>query len=191
MDQVTPLSPRRFAGLDAGLMVTRVTAGYFAEHPELGERERIRMRPDCERDLNAHYRFLQAAMIYGAPQVFEQYTCWLGDVYRHHRLPKDYLVDTFRLLGAYLERHLPEATAALAVGLLASARETLRGAVVEVPDPSRRGLLLAGAGDFTQALVGGDSGVAGSVAERALAGGLGLVDVAVGVIQPSMYEIGR
>ncbi|MEW8015069.1 MAG: B12-binding domain-containing protein [Candidatus Sedimenticola endophacoides] len=62
--------------------------------------------------------------------------------------------------------------------------------MVEVPDPSRRGLRLAGAGDFTQALVGGDSGVAGSVAERALAGGLGLVDVAVGVIQPSMYAIG-
>ncbi|MEW8014090.1 MAG: hypothetical protein AB2807_04675 [Candidatus Sedimenticola endophacoides] len=101
MAQVTPLSPRQFADLDAGLMVTRVTAGYFAEHPELGERERIRMRPGCERDLNAHYRFLQAAMIYGTPQVFEQYTRWLGDVYRHHRLPKDYLVDTFRLLGAY------------------------------------------------------------------------------------------
>ncbi len=171
--------------------VSTVTQRIYAAHPELLHRFGAKGQATCREDLQYHVEYLLAALYGAESSLFLDYVLWLKSVLESRGVPGGHLDESLRLLQQFFRERLAPASAAPVDALWQAGIDALAGGPREAtryhrlapaPQPQSR--------DYLQALLDGNRKSATQIVLDAMAREKNLVDVAIGVIQPAMYEIG-
>lgn len=184
-----PLSPTAIATLVAATdeLVAELTTWYRERFPGLGPRGQAA----CEEDTRYHLEHLLSALTVDRHEPFEIYAGWLGEVLAARNIPRAHLAEAFRQLAMLIGRRLsPADAAAVAAVLEAGAMATehpdrLTAAIGNgAPQP------LAETDAFTRLLLQGDGPGAGRLARTLMDQGVAPLELAVRLLQPSLYRVG-
>lgn len=192
-DALTPLDGALLERFDAlrPAAITSVCDRFYGTHGSIYQRFGPKGRERCREDLAFLLEFLRPVLEFGLVETMVEYLSWLRSVLAARAIPGDHVLLSLEWVGQFLALSMEPADARK-VGLavrdvaarLAQAPET--PAVAPLPDapwPEAKA--------FETALLSGSQRGAAAIVDRSLADGRGLVDVEMGIIQPSLYHVGE
>lgn len=172
--------------------ITTVSERFFSDHPEIYQSFGQRGREACREDLAFTLDFLRPALEFGTVQPFVDYVLWLREVLATRAIPVTHVPLALDWLGAFYREHLPEAAAAAVTAVLDAARAapavTTGIATGTGPGPPEDWPEFPA---VQEALLAGDRKRCLAVLRERLAGGAGLLDVELRLVQPALYQVGR
>lgn len=187
--QIDPEVLTRFAALREAAVCYAVAASETSD-PEIHARFGVRGRAACAEDIAYHLDFLRPALETGDVTPFVGYLAWLVQVLKSRGVPHQSVLRSVGDLARFFQDQLGESgmpiVAALRAGEAALLKEVAAPAF-DRPCPDR----WDEAGPYSAAALRGERTDATAVLDGALARRDSLALVAVHVIQPAMYEIGR
>lgn len=170
----------------------RVADRFGTAHAEDYAPYGARGREACRQDIAYHLEFLAPVLEFGIVQPMVDYLRWLEGVLDSRGIPADHLAVSLEWLAQYYAEAMPGPYGEAVAGALRMAVARLldpRGAPAPADASMPRAWPECGA--FTTALLEGDRHAAAAVFERALDANASLVDVALHLVQPALYAIGR
>ncbi len=169
-----------------------VVARQYQRRPELTGRYGKLGQARCVQDVAYHLAHLSVAIATASPALFVNYLAWSKVVLVARNVHPEDVAESLDCLAEVLRAELPGEAGALAAHYVAEAGRALPAAPADVPsvlegdDP-----LAALARQYLQALLGGDRHAAGRLVLDAVAGGVPVRDVYLGVLQRAQQEVGR
>ena len=171
-----------------------VSGRLYAKHPEYFERYGEKGRRACREDIVSHLAYIEGAIEAESSLPFTEYLRWLRAVLAARGIDDESLIDSVRLLGDYFEDHLEPHQKALL-------RRVLVEGVTALTDPRRSGAdpawqrwlppAVPAAEPLTGHLTEGNLAAVRGVVRETQADGIGYVDMATRLFQPSLYRIGE
>lgn len=187
--QINPRGIESFCTLREEAIAHALAASERA-FPEVHARFGPKGRAACAEDLGFHLDFLQPALETGEIALFLAYLGWLVQVLSSRGVPLRSVEQSLDDLGAFFAGRMGEHGASV-VAVLAAGKAALRQGIVtptyDRPCPAPREEAIPYAGVALQ----GRREDAMALLDSALAREHSLSHVAVHVIQPAMYEVGR
>ena len=160
-------------------------------HPELWQHFGDPGVAACREDTDRHIDHLASALLADDPAIFVGYACWLAEVLTSRDVPITHLAESFALLDGFCSVHLPAVHARRVTAMVDAARSALARTGPMAPPAQARMAALATAAGYRERVLAGDEGGAREVITVAMRGGATLAEVAGGLIQPAMTEVGR
>lgn len=183
---------RERLGSAAAEVVEDVLVELYRLHPEWKARFGPRWRDQCREDLHDHNEYVRTCLDTGYVEPFEDYARWLASVLEGRGISPEHLAESFELLSiAWGTRLDPSDHATVAMVLRAGIAALERSEPYEPAYYRHLPEAMPVTMSLTEALVAGDRMSARRIMFEPLEQGRPLVDVAVGLVQPAMYEIGR
>lgn len=164
---------------------------FYQAHPDYVKRFGARGRQTCREDIDYHLQFLTAALESDAPEILQSYLHWLSSVLENRGVPGHHLRESLALIEDFVVQHLPDAAAPIRQMLAAGieALDTGRATLLPLYNPVPR--LIPQSRIFTSALLKADRKAAQSVVSGQLQQDMHYTEIAVGIVQPALYEIGQ
>lgn len=187
--QIDAQSVERFCSL-RGEAIAHALAASERAFPEVYARFGAKGRTACAEDLGFHLDFLQPALETGEISPFLAYLGWLVQVLSSRGVPHGSIEQSLDDLAEFFAVRLGEHAAPIGAALAAGKAALQQGIVAPTydwPCPAPRHEAIPYAGVALQ----GRREDAMALLEGALAREQSLPQVAVHVIQPAMYEVGR
>ncbi len=184
-------------------VAARITDEFLVRHPDWVIRYGDRARHFGVEDAVYHQEFLAAAIESGEPTAFASYLGWTAGVLGARGISQAALRETVDQISVELQSMLAPAPAAdLAAFIAASLQESPLGAAALAATAgsgsggipcaiTRDGALSSVQSLFLQAILRGHRDAAVLVAVESVRQGHPIADVYSGVLQESMYEVGR
>ncbi len=172
--------------------INAVTERFYANHGDTYSQFGPRGREACREDLAFHLEFLRPVLEFGLLQPMVDYLRWLDSVLSTRDVPSDHLGLSLEWLAEFFSASMQGRDGQTVVKALQKIREQFLE-----PDTAQPAIYRMmprrwqESEEFQTALLAGDRRGAGSLLDRCLEQGHGLVDVELHVIQPALYEIGR
>lgn len=179
-------------GEHAPSAVDYVVAELYSQHPQLMERFGEAGKKHCRNDIAYQLEFLTAAIGAGASQPFTSYVQWAKRLLEARNVPTASLRESLDILTEFLRQHASTELAEKAQPVLDDAKTafdttTDAGALSLRHMPAPRLKLER----LVSSLVRGRHEDVLGLIRGALHGESLYIDVAVHVIQPAMYDVGR
>lgn len=169
-----------------------VAARFASSHGEDYAPYGNRGREACRQDIAYHLEFLRPVLEFGIVQPMVDYLRWLEDVLASRGVPEAHLAVSLEWLAQYYVGAMPGPEGEAIGGALRSAVARLQEHGERVPALSA---LMPHAwpecGEFTTALLAGERHAAAAIFERAMDANGSLVEVALHLVQPALYEVGH
>ncbi len=179
----------RSAAADVGRLAAAL---YYMRHPAVALHHGEVGRGFCVDDGALHVQHLADSLLAGSADVLADYLGWCSSVLAHAKVSHEVFGDFLDATAEALQLALPPEHAAKARAALAAARELAVFDVVStaslIDESTPLGAL---ARRFNTLLVAGDRQAAAQLVLDALAAGVSIQDVYLGIFQASQYEIGR
>lgn len=145
----------------------------------------------CSNDVGHHLDYLEAAVNSDTPDIFVQYTLWLKDVLASRGISAQLLGTAFTTLSKFFETRLAPSEAGRLAAVLDAAAAALNGEMPPVLYGQTRLPAHKQAGHYGELVLQGQHKRAFALLRGAMQGGHSLTEVAVRLIQPALYEVGR
>ena len=171
-------------------VAANVTEEFLRRHPEWVSRYGDRARVRGVEDARFHGDFLAGAIEAGGTEPFAAYARWTGRVLAARGIGREFLAENLEQIGDAFGRALDGDAADLVRRTVEAGVAAAREAP-ESPDDARPGALSVSREVFTRAALAGDRGAADTIVGEAIREGHSIVDVYVGVLEPSQVEVGR
>lgn len=168
-----------------------VTTAYFEAHPECKNGDIDRIKAMCKSDFQYHLDFLLTSLSTGTQTIFYDYTLWLKGVLENRSLSIRHPIESFSFMKDSISKRLNGGDIAVSAETLDRAIAILKQNASVEASQLEATYIDDGNKQFTNALIIGDKKNAEAIASKSLNGGVALVDLEVGIVQPAMYEIGR
>ncbi len=180
--------------MDPNLLIDWVTEHYYLRYPEQARQYGDRGRAACRADVAHHWEFLQDASAVEQADLFTGYVLWLQSVLEHRGLDTRHIDASLELMETYLRDRIdpsaPVQTTRL-LGVLALGRKALARPLATADAYALTAQNTPALAPLVDALCAGDRRTAGHTLFTTLApGGRDFLDLAVGIIQPALYEVG-
>ncbi len=176
----------RSAATDA--VAERFASEHAADYAPYGARG----RDACRQDITYHLEFLRPVLEFGIVQPMVDYLRWLEAVLGSRGVPVAHLAVSLEWLAQYYAETMPGSHGEAIAGALRMAVARLHEAdAVAAPPDAMLPHAWPECGVFVTALLDGDRQAASAVFDRAMDANRGLVEVAMHLVQPALYEVGR
>lgn len=166
---------------------------YYMRHPHVALAHGERGRASCLTDTIHHFHHLADAELAGSERIFADYLSWVGSVLREAKIARAALHDLLECMYEAIRLTLPATVAASSVAFAQRAVSTLerverfvQGSYIDETTTLGR---LARA--YHDQLLAGERHNAAQLVMQAVASGIQVQDIYLGVFQTSQYEIGR
>jgi len=158
---------------------------YGSELAYLGERG----RSACRADIHFHLEFLRPVLETGLIQPYVDYLSWLSDVFIARRIPSSHLGKTLEWIGQFYADEMPGEGDKVQRALTLAFEQSIavEHQPPEEPDPR----LWPQLARFKTALLDGERRRATDIVDQLQRSGRSLIEVYVGLVQPSLYGVGR
>lgn len=178
---------------DRTQMIDWVMDQYYRLNPGQDKKYGGRGRQACREDIAHHWAYLSDAAAVDQPEIFVNYAVWLLSVLVDRGLEARHLDSSLALMEEYLRKQ-PDLTSPAnrreLLGILAQGRHALQAPLVRTDPYAPGSLEAARTASLVDALCVGDRHAARSALFAGQSGGQNFLDLAVGTIQPALYEIG-
>jgi methanogenic corrinoid protein MtbC1 len=190
---MTPVADSSFAMRERTEEAVRwVAEALYRRHSRALAFRGARGRQHTERDIAYHVEFMDAALTTGAPVFFTDYLRWLATVLESRGIPVQMLDESLKLLAEFYRGALPSAEAGRVGALIDQGRRVLLQERVagEPVYGLHRPQDLPEAADLARALIAGDVQGARRLCDDCWRASGGYVELATGLFQPALYDIG-
>jgi len=169
-----------------------VADALYRRHSQVLSLRGVRGRQHTEQDIADFVEFLGAALTTGAPVFFTDYVRWLATVMESRGVPVQMLDESLGLLAEFYREALPASAAAPVVDLLDQGRRALLQERVagEPVYGIQRPQELPEAEALARALIAGDVQHARRLCDDGWRISGSYVQLATGLFQPALYDIG-
>jgi methanogenic corrinoid protein MtbC1 len=169
-----------------------VADALYQRHSQALTLRGARGRQHTEQDIAYQVEFLAAALTTGAPVFFTDYVRWVATVLESRGVPVQMLDESLELLSAFYREALPPPSAGPVVDLLDQGRRALLQERVagEPVYGIQRPQELPEAGALARALIAGDVQHARRLCDDRWRTSGSYVQLATGLFQPALYDIG-
>lgn len=145
----------------------------------------------CSEDIGHHLDYLEAAVNSDASAIFVQYTLWLKDVLGSRGIAAQLLGTSFTALSKFFGTRLAPGDAGRVAAVLDAAAAALDGERPPLLYGQARLPALEGVGHYAELVLQGQHKTALALLRGAMQEGHSLTEVAVRLVQPALYEVGR
>lgn len=159
--------------------------------PRLEERFGRRASQFCREDIGYHLDFLRPVLETGELSVFIAYLGWLRQVLLSRGVPDDSLSDSLSRLSEFYQAQLGDGAEPLVRALMAGKQALADGVEAPYYGSDCDVPLPADVEAFRDALLAGDQRRARTLFNEALDRERDVSGVAVNLVQPALYEVGR
>jgi methanogenic corrinoid protein MtbC1 len=164
----------------------------YERYPALYRRFGDAGRRACRDDLRFHLAFLDGALAAEEPAAFADYVAWLAGILESRSVPTASLAASLELLADFFASHLTPGQSAVVGSVLATGGAALRAS----GGSTAMGAGLARPGhphatSLADLLTHGDRNGSRALANEAAEGGMGYLDLGVGLFQPALYQVGE
>jgi MerR family transcriptional regulator, light-induced transcriptional regulator len=169
-----------------------VAEALYQRHAQAPALRGARGRQHTEQDIAYHVEFLAAALTTAAPVFFTDYVRWLATVLESRGVPVQMLNESLELLTEFYREALPPAAAGPVMDLLDQGRQVLLQERVagEPVYGTHRPQELPEAEALARALIAGDVQHARRLCDERWRTSGSYVQLATGLFQPALYDIG-
>ena len=168
-----------------------VTDEFFARHPDWQKRYGESGHRHGVADACFHIDFLAGAVEAGSALPFEEYARWAVRMLAGRGIDPRFVAENLDQIGRALVPHLENAEQAHVARLLTAACAAALEDSAAAPCLAGDDQLALTRGLFTQAILQGNRAAACNIATEAVRAGYSVPDVYVGVLQESLYQVGR
>jgi len=180
-------------------IISQVTADYLRKHPQNNIESEVFIRKICREDMEKHLSFLINSIKINTPDVFSNYISWLKGVLEYRGLDTDHTSIALHSLYQQiiklqnLDNDLSDKDWNIALNIILKAIEDYNAPLSTSTHIYKQALLSEHKKIdlYTKHIIDNNHSQASDIVLDAMIKGSTLTEANMGIIQPSMYEVGN
>lgn len=167
-------------------LVREISDQLFDRYKEEYVRFGDQARSYCEEDIAFHLQYLRPCLASGYLTPYVEYLSWLAEVFVSRHIPTEHIDETIEMMGRYFVEHFPAKGRQIAGALSYCVREYGQPKEITQKPDSNDPLVTS----LEAALLKGDVNRSSKVLEQYQREGHTFFEIATGLIEPAMRDIG-